>query len=152
MLARRGGHTVVNSDPLISRALWQAQHAIEQALDALLAPHGLSTTLHGTLTFLAEAPGSSTADLARRAGVAPQSMAHAINRLEELDLIVRTPHPVHGRVMQLHPTDQGRRVLKDGAAVVARAEHELTHDLSDTERRALLDRLAVFQKRAEQLR
>jgi DNA-binding MarR family transcriptional regulator len=144
-------HAGAKPDLFISRALWQAQHAIEQAFDALLGPLGLSTTLAGTLTFLAEAPGSSTADLARRAGVTAQSMAYATGRLEELGLIVRTPHPVHGRIMQLDFTPSGRQALDRASAVITRAEDQLIHDLSNTARQDLLDHLAAFQERAEHL-
>ena len=135
----------------VSRALWQTQHAIEQAFDALLGPLGLSTALAGTLTFLAEAPGSSTADLARRAGVTAQSMAYATGRLEELGLIVRTPHPVHGRIMQLDFTPSGRRTLDHASTVITRAEDQLIDDLSDTARQDLLDHLAALQERAKNL-
>lgn len=139
-------------DPLVSRAVWQAQHAIEQAFDALLEPIGLSAALAGTLTFLAEAPGVSTAELARRAGVTAQSMAYATGRLEQLGLIVRTPHPVHGRIMQLDLTQSGRRALDRASAIIAPAEEALTAELSRAGRRELLDHLAGLRQRARHLR
>src|SRR5579883_420563 len=102
---------LANPEGLISRALWQAQHAVEQACDSALAPLGMTTTLVGTLSFLAQQPGQSTADVARLARVAPQSVAKAVTRLDQLGLIRRQAHPVHGRIVQLYLTAAGQKVL-----------------------------------------
>ncbi len=150
MPSRTAGH-VTKPALLISRVLWQAQHAIEQAFDALLEPLGLTAALAGTLTFLAEAPGSSAADLARGAGVTAQSMAYVTGRLEQLGLIVRSPHPVHGRIMQLNFTPYGRQALAQASAIIARAEEQLLNDLPSTARQDFLDQLAIVRERAEHL-
>ena len=139
-------------DASVSRALWQAHHVVEQALDDALAPLGMSTSLVGTMGFIAEHPGLSAADLARLARVKPQSVAHVIGRLAELDLITRSPHPVHGRVIRLHLTDLGWRTLDRAAAVAAEIEGQLTAGLSDDTRRHLLITLDHLRETAEQLR
>src|SRR4051812_11844642 len=100
---------LANPEGLVSRALWQTQHAVEQAFDDVLATLGMTTTLAGTLAFLAQQPGQSAADLARRARVAPQSVAKATARLAQLGLVRRELHPVHGRVVQLYLTDAGEQ-------------------------------------------
>jgi DNA-binding MarR family transcriptional regulator len=147
---RRPGETgLANPDGLIARALWQAHHLVERALDSALAPLGLSTTLVGTMAFVAQEPGLSTADLARYARVKPQSAAHAVNRLAELGLIDRSPHPVHGRVVQLYLTDRGRTELIRASEVAGATERELTSGLSESARRDLLRQLDQLRAKAE---
>jgi DNA-binding MarR family transcriptional regulator len=143
---------LANPDGLVSRALWQAHHVVEQALDDALAPLGMSTSLVGTMAFIAQEPGLSAADLARLAKVKPQSVAPLVARLAELDLITRSPHPVHGRVMRLHLTDRGRRTLDRASAIAADTERQLTEGMSETSRRRLLNSLNHLRGAAERLR
>jgi DNA-binding MarR family transcriptional regulator len=135
----------------VARALWQAQHRVEQALDELLGDVGLSTTLNGTLGFIAAEPGLSAADLARRARVKPQSAAHAVNRLEQLGLIVRRPHPVHGRAMCLELTEAGRSAVARGAETSAAGEARLTDGLSAQECAELVRLLDVVGTNASKM-
>lgn len=135
----------------LSHLLWQTQHLVEQALDAALAPLGLSTTLVGTLGFVVRQPGISTADLARLARVRPQSAAYAVTRLERAGLLERTPHPVHGRVMRLHATDEGRRLLLRAEAVADETERELTEAIPAAARSAFAEHLDAVRAKAERL-
>lgn len=136
---------------LVSRALWRTHNAVEQALDAVFAPVGLSTTLQGTLRMIAARPGASAADLARTADVRPQSMAQAVTRLESLDLVTRSPHPVHGRIQQVAITDAGRAALDRADALLEQAEHDLTVDLTPTDRDRLLTDLEAIRARVQDL-
>lgn len=138
-------------ESLISRALWEAQHAVEQALDAQLSSLGLSMTLFGALTFIALEPGLSTADLARHARVKPQSSAHAVTRLEQLEMIYRAAHPVHGRVMQLFPTDHGKETIAKAWRLAADVEGELMGELSPAARAELLESLLRIRQSAERI-
>lgn len=135
----------------IARALWQAQHVVEQVFDAALEPLGLSTSLVGTMAFVAAEPGLSAADLARQARVKPQSAAHLISRLESMGLLTRVPHPVHGRVLRLYLTDEGRDLLDKAAAVNRRTGERLFGELAEHERITLLDQLTALHTRATAL-
>lgn len=143
---------LANPDGLVSRALWQAQHAVEQAFDDALASLGMTTTLAGALAFLAQEPGQSAADLARRARVAPQSTAKAVARLEQLGMVRREAHPVHGRIMRLYPTDTGQDVLTAATTIIGQVERDLCVDLDTRARSRLLDQLEQLRQRAEHLR
>jgi DNA-binding MarR family transcriptional regulator len=136
-------------DQVLSHALWQAHHLTEQALDAALAPLGLSTTLLGALGFAARHPGLSTADLARLARVRPQSASHAVARLEQAGLLTRTPHPVHGRVMQLTVTQEGHQALGRGEAAAAQVEQSLLATVPAEARQELLHHLNQIRVQAE---
>jgi DNA-binding MarR family transcriptional regulator len=142
---------LANPDGLVSRALWQTQHAVERAFDDALAALGMTTTLAGTLAFLAQEPGQSVADLARRARVSPQSVAKAVARLEQLGMLRKQRHPVHGRIVQLYPTDAGLGVHEAATAVIRRVERDLTAGLDDRARARLLDQLRALRRHAEHL-
>jgi DNA-binding MarR family transcriptional regulator len=138
-------------DLRIGTAIWQTEIAVDRALDAVLAPLGLTTTMQGTLRLIADRPGVSAADLARAARVRPQSVAPALARLEELGMLVRSPHSVHGRIMQIHLTEAGRKALERASSVVADFERELTAGLGAAERRRLLEQLEMLRCRADEL-
>jgi DNA-binding MarR family transcriptional regulator len=138
-------------DNALPRALWQAQHAVEQAWDAALAPLGMTTTLAGTLAFLGEGPGQSAADIARRARVTPQSVAKALARLERLGLVSRAAHPVHGRIQRLYLTERGEAMLAATAEVTASMEARLRDALAEPARAQLLAALTTLRERANAL-
>lgn len=137
---------------MLSRTLWQAHHVVDQAVDDALAALDLSTSLVGTMTFIAQEPGLSAADLARLAKITPQSAAHTVNRLVQLDLITRSPHPVHGRVLRLHLTDRGHHTLAEASTVAGDVERRLTEGMSRMSRQHLLDSLNHLREVAERLR
>jgi DNA-binding MarR family transcriptional regulator len=56
-------------------------------------------------------PGLSGADLARVALLTPQTVGVIIGNLERDGAIRKTPHPVHGRVLQWALTRRGAALL-----------------------------------------
>lgn len=56
-------------------------------------------------------PGLSGADLARVALLTPQTVGLIIRNLERDGAIRKTPHPVHGRVLQWTLTRRGAALL-----------------------------------------
>jgi DNA-binding MarR family transcriptional regulator len=89
----------------------RAQGALNAAMGAAVAEHGVSLSQYAVLVALDEEPGLSNADLARRAFVTPQTMNQVLRELEGRDLVVRRPHAVHGRVLQASLTPAGTTVL-----------------------------------------
>ena len=57
-------------------------------------------------------PGLSGADLARVALLTPQTVGVIIRNLERDGAIRKTPHPVHGRVLQWTLTRRGLTLLE----------------------------------------
>jgi DNA-binding MarR family transcriptional regulator len=110
--------------------LKRAQMALHQAMARALDPHGLTVAQYAVLSALAEEPGLSNADLARRAFVTPQSMNKFLRDLEKQQLVVRQPHPGHGRVLQATLTPEGRRVAAAAAAAVDTLERRMLAGLS----------------------
>jgi DNA-binding MarR family transcriptional regulator len=91
--------------------LRQAQAATRLALERALAELGVTPPQFVVLTMLRAYPGLSGADLARVALLTPQTVGVIIRNLERDGAIRKTPHPVHGRVLQWTLTRRGRTRL-----------------------------------------
>ncbi len=117
-------------------ALWQAEHAMRLAVDTALNELDISLPQFGTLTWLSQEPGLSTADLARLNRVSPQNMGMAVTRLLSLGYIERTP-PRRGRVAELRLSEKGAQVLATAEGRVARVQEQMLSGLTDAEREAL---------------
>lgn len=91
--------------------LRQAQAATRLTLERRLADLGVTPPQFAVLTMLKAYPGLSGADLARVALLTPQTVGVIIRNLERDGAIRKTPHPVHGRVLQWTLTRRGGTLL-----------------------------------------
>jgi DNA-binding MarR family transcriptional regulator len=91
--------------------LRQAQAAARLSLERALADLGATPPQFVVLTMLKAYPGLSGADLARVAVLTPQTVGVIIRNLERDGAIRKTPHPVHGRLLQWTLTSRGTRLL-----------------------------------------
>ena len=91
--------------------LRQAQAAARLTLERQLADLGVTPPQFAVLTMLQAYPGLSGADLARVALLTPQTVGVIIRNLERDGAIKKTPHPVHGRVLQWMLTRRGGTLL-----------------------------------------
>jgi DNA-binding MarR family transcriptional regulator len=91
--------------------LRQAQAAARLTLERALADLGVTPPQFAVLTMLRAYPGLSGADLARVARLTPQTVGVIIRNLERDGAIRKTPHPVHGRVLQWTLTRRGGTLL-----------------------------------------
>jgi DNA-binding MarR family transcriptional regulator len=82
------------------------------------------------LTMLRAYPGLSGADLARVALLTPQTVGIIIRNLERDGAIRKTPHPVHGRVLQWTLTRRGGNLLDQCRRRANALERRLTAGLS----------------------
>jgi len=135
----------------LGTAIWRTQRAIERAVDAWLAPLELPTPVFRILRQLEHEAGQSAADLARKLGLAPQSISLAIDQAERLGLVERRPHPVHGRVRQLFPTQAGHATYQRAASVIRALESELGRSLDDESRAQLWHQLRDLTDQANSL-
>ena len=87
--------------------LRQAQAATRLTMERALADLGVTPPQFVVLTMLRAYPGLSGADLARVALLTPQTVGVIIRNLERDGAIRKTPHPVHGRVLQWTLTRRG---------------------------------------------
>ena len=130
---------------LVDNILWHLKQAWYFSLTAVndaVSQHGVSTAQIGVLRQLANEPGLSGAELARRLLITPQGVQLALKALEQRGLVERKPDPQHARILQAYLTDQGRDVA---AAVVsdAIAAHDAVFGvLTAEEQQTLRDLLA----------
>ena len=117
----------------------------EQALmghhEAALRGYGLTMTQYTVLLALSREGGMSGAQLARACGVTQQTMATVLNGLQNKDLIVREPSPVHAKVMIATPTEQGRQLLDHAYQEVIVLERALTDAFTPAEHAAFCELL-----------
>lgn len=132
---------------LTDNILWLLKQAFYFSLTTVneaISDHGVSTAQIGLLRQLANEPGLSGAELARRLLITPQGVQLALTALERRGLVERKPDPRHGRILQAYLTDEGRAVtsavLADALAAHARVFRVLTADEQET-LRALLTRV-----------
>lgn len=109
--------------------LRQAQAATRLTLDRALAELAVTPPQFAVLTMLKAYPGLSGADVARVALLTPQTVGVIIRNLERDGAIRKTPHPVHGRVLQWTLTRRGAALLDKCRRHVNAVERRLTAGL-----------------------
>ncbi|MBR0693028.1 MarR family transcriptional regulator [Bradyrhizobium lablabi] len=110
--------------------LRQAQAAARLSMERALADLGVTTPQFVVLTMLKAYPGLSGADLARVAILTPQTVGLIIRNLERDGAIRKTPHPVHGRVLQWTLTRRGTVLLERCRHIAQALEGRLAAGLS----------------------
>ena len=103
---------MVENEVPLGYAIKQTQHIIRQVMDKTLTDVALSTPQYVALSALSSEPGLSNAALARRCFVTPQTMHQILGGLGSRGLIERSPHPQHGRVVQVCVTETGKQLLR----------------------------------------
>jgi DNA-binding MarR family transcriptional regulator len=93
------------------------------------------------MSVLAEEPGLSNAQLARRSLITPQTMNQILGRLEALGLVERMEHPEHGWMLQVYLTERGDQLRRECTRLVVAVEERMVSALSQEERRRLLEAL-----------
>ncbi len=126
--------------------LRQAQAASRLTLERQLADLGVTPPQFAVLTLLRAYPGLSGADLARVALLTPQTVGVIIRNLERDGAIRKTPHPIHGRVLQWMLTRRGGALLDQCRRPVQALERRLVAGLGATAQvtvRRWLSKIAV---------
>lgn len=118
-----------------------AELAWRKNLEGPLGDLGLTIPQYSTLRALERAPGASSAELARRALVTPQTMNALVLQLEQAELINRTISTTNLRVLNADLTPSGKTLITKARRLVRRLESVAVNDLSESEHRQLLDLL-----------
>jgi DNA-binding MarR family transcriptional regulator len=126
--------------------LRQAQAAARLTLERSLDELGVTVPQFVVLTMLKAYPGLSGAELARVALLTPQTVGVIISNLERDGAIQKTPHPVHGRILQWTLTRHGMTLLDQCRKRAMALERRLAADLTPQTERAIrqwLSKIAV---------
>ena len=123
------GHGKRGEKGHLAYLLRQAHAATRLTLERALDDLGVTPPQFAVLTMLRAYPGLSGADLARVALLTPQTVGVIIRNLERDGAIRKTPHPVHGRVLQWSLTRRGGTLLDKSRQRVVALERRLVAGL-----------------------
>lgn len=90
------------------------------------------------LSLITHNAGISSRQLSNALNIQPPNLVGMINSLEKRELIVRKPHPSDGRVIGLHLSTQGRKLMHDAEQTAKELEEEASAKLTATERKTLM--------------
>ncbi len=130
-----------SGDEGVGHLITRAQSALRSAMDAGLREHGITTPQYAALGALEHEDALSGAELARRCFVTAQTMNAVLVTLARGKLIVRRPHPTHGRVIEIVLTPLARSLLRKADATVWAIEERMLDGMSSRSRRKLAGRL-----------
>jgi DNA-binding MarR family transcriptional regulator len=91
--------------------LRQASTALRTTLDRTLSDLDITGPQFSALLIVGSYPDLSSAELARLSLLTPQTVNIIVRNLETRGAITRHPHPVHGRILVLQLTPEGKRLL-----------------------------------------
>lgn len=126
-----------NGETWIGYSLKITQHRLRYRLEAELAEAGISAAQNAVLLAIRDNPQISNASLARAAFVTPQSMQGMLVTLERDGFILRTPHPMHGRIIMTELTEKGKATAVAGAAAADMVEKQMLSKLTSEESKLL---------------
>jgi DNA-binding MarR family transcriptional regulator len=122
--------------------VWRANNAVHRRLQDALGELDVSISQWGIMEHIDEFGALSASDISRGIHLTPQSINTAVGVLEKQGLIVRRPHPGHGRVVLWELTTRGCDVVAEGRTRVAVVREEVDEILgSDGAVRSALARL-----------
>jgi DNA-binding MarR family transcriptional regulator len=125
------------ADQSIGYMLRRAQANARAAFDTALVDYGITAPQFAILNELHLNPGQSSADLSRRSTLTAQAVNLTVRYLETRKLLQRSPHPVHGRILQTSLTPAGRVLLKECLRRVLAVEAQMLKGLPAKERRVI---------------
>jgi len=123
----------------------RAETAVRRGLESSLSDLSMTPGQYVTLSLLA-VHDQSSADLARKTGVTPQSMSEIIGMLERKFLIARVENPEHRRILTTRLTDQGLDVLRQCDKRARVLEDKLLKGLSAAQIEALRNALDLIAR------
>ncbi|WP_062132561.1 MarR family winged helix-turn-helix transcriptional regulator [Demequina aestuarii] len=128
----------IDLDTSVGYLLKEASSALRLSMEEVLKPLGMTVTHYACLELLAQRPGLSNSELARRAFVTRQSMNVLLQALERQGQVSRPAEASVGRVLPARLTPHGRRSLDRATAAVRGVERRMLADLTDADQSAAL--------------
>lgn len=139
---------LVDSNDHITWLLKQASHYTRRAVNDAIRGYGVTTEQIGVLGRLADSPGLSGAELARRLLITPQASQLALTVLERRGLVERKPDANHGRIIRAYVTEEGLRVTNKCLVDALRSEKKVLEVLDAAEQETLRELLKRLTARA----
>jgi DNA-binding MarR family transcriptional regulator len=90
------------------------------------------------LSLITHNPGISSRQLCSSLNILPPNLVGMINALEKRELISRKPHPSDGRVVGLHLTAVGSKLMQNAEKTAQELEADPATKLTASERKTLI--------------
>jgi len=126
--------------------LKEVQQDLRKRMDRALMELNLTTPQYSVLSQLHEFPGLSSADLARKSFVTPQTMNLIVQKLEARELLGRALSTNHGKILNTEVTSEGKDLLNKANAIVLQVQAEIFNPISEDETIMLTDILRKLRK------
>jgi DNA-binding MarR family transcriptional regulator len=123
--------------PSLGYVVARLDRVLRRGIEAAIAPYALTVTQYTVLSALARQPGLSSAQLARRAYVSPQSMNEMLLVLEQLGLVKRKADPDRRRVLNTQLSAKGQRLVDHCDREVKAVETTMTAGMKPADRDTL---------------
>jgi len=130
----------MTTEPRATYLVKRLESAVRRNLDLELGSHGMTTPQYAALSILRAQPGLSSAQLARRAFVTPQSMQVMVTAFIRDGLVERRADPNTQRILRNHLTGDGELLLLRADEAAAGIEQQMLGGL-DAEQTAVLREL-----------
>jgi DNA-binding MarR family transcriptional regulator len=124
-------------DDRLGHMVKSLEQELSGAKDAALRPMGLTVPQYSALLVIADTPGISGAELARRCLVTPQTMTTVLGNLTVKGLIERRTVPGQGRAMETTITAAGKRLLGRADKKIVEVEELLNGQLTKADQQSL---------------
>ncbi len=103
-----------------------------------MAVYDLRPVDFSVLSLITHNPGISSRQLCSELNILPPNLVGMINTLVKRELIVRKPHPSDGRVVGLHLSDIGSKLMKNAEQTAKELEEDAGSKLTSAERKTLM--------------
>jgi DNA-binding MarR family transcriptional regulator len=103
-----------------------------------MAVYDLRPVDFSVLSLITHNPGISSRQLCSELNILPPNLVGMINTLVKRELIVRKPHPSDGRIVGLHLSDVGSKLMKNAEQTAKELEDDAGSKLTATERKTLM--------------
>ena len=133
-------------DGRVAFLLRQANSALRTVIERELAPLGITGPQYSALNVIVRLPGLSGTELAHASALTQQTTNEILVALERKRWIVRQPRAGNRRVLDVHPTDDGRRVTSQARRIVYRIERHMVADLDARDQERLREWLVLCAK------
>ena len=130
-------------DGHVAFLLRQAHSALRAVIDRELAPLGLTGPQYSALNVIARLPGLSGTELARSSMLTQQTTNEILLALVRRRWVRRQPRAGNRRVLEVHATDEGRRIIAQARRIVYRIERGMVADLDPRDQARLREWLVL---------
>ena len=113
-----GGRARGNMDSQVDDLLRRAAAAHRIAVERALAPLDVTPAQFAVLQVVSDAPGASSADVARIERLTPPTMSVIVANLERKGALIRRAHPKSARIQCLVATEVGLELMRNGRVQV----------------------------------